>query len=381
MHSKSLAMNKELHIIGLMSGSSLDGLDMAYCKYNYENVDGQIHLVEWSIKQAETAIIPLELKYQLSNANKFDLKKLQILDVLFGQFIGNELKAFMHKHQLTSIDFIASHGHTIFHRPEEGFSLQIGNGETIAAITKLPVINHFRNKDIAQGGQGAPVAPIADRFLFNGYDFYLNLGGIANISYHKNDTWYAYDISGANQILNALAHQLHSSFDDKGKEARSGQKIDALFHQLNKHSYIEKTPPKSLDNQFVFQEFTQCVLEHEGNTFDKLNTVCHHIAYQISKAIANAELEKPERSMFCTGGGVFNVFLMELIEDYCNQNMQVAIDIPKAEIINYKEAALMALMGLLHQENIPNVMASVTGAKQDTINGELHQPSALNISV
>ena len=373
-------MKKELHIIGLMSGSSLDGLDMAYCKFNYDVHDGLIGINEWSIKQAQTTIIPHELKSQLSIAHNLDIKKMQILDVLLGQFIGIELESFIQKHKLNPIDLIASHGHTVIHKPNQGISLQIGNGESIAAITGLPVINHFRNKDIEHGGQGAPVAPIADRFLFKGYDFYLNLGGIANISYHKNENWFAYDISGANQMLNALANKLQLSFDDKGNKARSGQKIEALYHQLNKHAYLDKSPPKSLDNQFVFQEFTQVLLDHEGKISDKLCTACHHIASQISIAIEKAELDKPEMSMFCTGGGVFNEYLIELIKDYCNKRLKVKIDIPSAEIINYKEAALMALMGLLHHEKIPNVMSSVTGANKDTINGELHLPKALNIT-
>lgn len=374
-------MKKEQYIIGLMSGSSLDGLDIAYCKFDYKIYNEQLHIDQWELVQADSANIPDELKYQLSNASKLGLIDIQILDILLGQFMGNEIFQFIDKHQITKIDFIASHGHTIVHKPDKGISLQIGDGKSIANITQLPVINQFRNQDIAQGGQGAPVAPIADKFLFNGFDLYLNLGGIANIAYVKNNQWYAYDIAGANQLLNALSNQIQLAYDDKGQEARSGQKIDALFNQLNSHAYLDQKPPKSLDNQFVFQEFTKLALDYQASIADKLSTVCHHIAYQISIAIQNAQLEKDHLSMICTGGGTFNDFLIELIKDYCEKNQELALHIPKEEIIIFKEAALMALMGLLHSEQIPNVMASVTGANQDTINGELHHPEKQNTYV
>ena len=373
-------MKKEQYIIGVMSGSSLDGLDMAYCKFNYEIIAKQLHIHQWEIKVAETVILPNELKYQLTNATKLDPIKMQILDILVGQYIADSLTSFINKHKLNRIDLIASHGHTVVHNPEEGISLQIGNGKTIADKTSLAVINQFRNKDVSQGGQGAPVAPIADKYLFPGFDFYINLGGIVNISYEKNQNWFAYDISGANQILNALSKQLYMEFDDKGMNAKSGAKIDELYNQLNHHSYLNQNPPKSLDNQFVFQEFTKLALAYNAPIVDKLCTVCHHIAFQISIAVKKAALKKEQFKMYCTGGGAFNDYLISLIDSYCNKSIDLEIVIPEATIINFKEAALMALMGLLHQEQIPNVMASVTGATQDTINGEIHHPANQKIT-
>jgi len=355
-----------------MSGSSLDGLDVAFCEFQIENAS----LVHWQIFEAETIPYGASWQEKLRQLPQVRGRDLALAHAHFGHYMGELTLGFIQKHQIKP-DFIASHGHTIFHLPKEKMTLQIGDGAAIAAATGYPVISDFRAMDVALGGQGAPLAPIADRLMFPGYDFYLNLGGIANITCHANDKFIAFDIGGANQLLNFLAQQLNKPFDERGALAASGTLHAGLLAKANALPYFEQPYPKSLGNDWVQEELIPIFQHFQASVPDKLHTACLHIAWQIAKqvtAIIEREaLKKETFQLLVTGGGAHNDFLMRCIEQACAKVADIEIIVPEPIIISFKEAALMALMGVLRLENLPNCIASVTGASRDAIGGVVHQ--------
>ena len=357
-----------------MWGSSLDGMDLALCQFNMKN--GEV--VHWELKQAGTlpfsrewqerlAALPAESAFELAHANAD-----------FGHYMAGLVQTFFAKNNLgaTDVDLIASHGHTIFHEPEAGFSTQIGDGAFLAAVTGCAVVDDFRAADVALGGQGAPLAPIADKLLFPGYDFYLNLGGIANITCNAGGKFIAFDITGTNQLLNALALKAGLPFDKDGALAATAE-VDAIFlKKLNSLPYFEQSYPKSLSNQWVQKKLVSLCLAESGTIPGKLRTVCEHIAMRTAGAmeaiVEKEKFRKKEYRLFATGGGALNTFLMECISNQCKRLGQVEIVLPDTKIIQFKEACLTALLGVLRLEEIPNCICSVTGASKDAIGGVIH---------
>ncbi|MEM9921169.1 MAG: anhydro-N-acetylmuramic acid kinase, partial [Bacteroidota bacterium] len=273
-----------------------------------------------------------------------------------------------------------SHGHTVFHHPESQMTAQIGDGAAIAAVTGMQVVSDFRTQDLAKGGQGAPLAPLADRYLFPGYDFYLNLGGIANISSNTGSSFVAFDIGAANQLFNALAQRAGQAFDEGGKIAASGQLLPTLLQTACQNPFYQLDYPKSLDNQWVQKEVIPLYLSTDAATADLMHTAVCQLAQLTAEAVRRI-IEKeglmPQKSyrMFSTGGGTLNNFLIQQIQSYCNEVVPLQLIVPKRSAIEFKEALLMALMGVFRIEHIPNCLSSVTGAKQSTIGGAIYQGS------
>lgn len=363
------------HIIGLMSGSSLDGLDMAYCQFQVS--DGH-QILSWKILEAAT--LPYSPSWQerlrgLPTANALELAQT---DVAYGSLIGELVNDFIQEHDLKP-DFIASHGHTIFHYPAQKMTLQIGEGAAIAAATGYPVICDFRTKDIALGGQGAPLAPTADKYLFSEFDCCLNLGGIANLSVQTPGGYVAFDICGANQILNALVAPLQMEYDDKGAMAASGQLIPDLLQQSLRLPFFQEEYPKSLGNDWVQAHQVAAFLAYDAPVADKLHTanrmIGQLIADHLQQVIRREGMGTDKLDMMVTGGGAFNDFMVQCISEATAQ--QIQIHLPSALVISFKEAALMALMGLLRIRQQPNCLSSVTGAAQDSINGALYHAPQL----
>lgn len=355
-----------------MSGSSLDGLDVAFCRFGLADGDAVFGLHDWQLLEAETLPFSQEWRQrlqQLPMATAFDFCSAH---AAFGRYLGGLVNQFLAEKKLlpAQVDFIASHGHTIYHEPALGFTTQIGDGAALAIATGCTVVSDFRTADIALGGQGAPLAPMADKMLFPGYDFYLNLGGIANITCHTGHNIIAFDVCGANQALNALANKLGKPYDEDGKIAAKGQLDMDLYADINKPAYFSQPYPKSLANQWVRQHLTEPCLRANSAIEDRMHTVCEHIAFQLSKAIykvlENENCKKEKYRMLATGGGVFNRYLMRLITQKL-PNIEVVM--PDENIIKFKEALLMVLLGAMRMEAIPNCMSSVTGATQDAIGG------------
>jgi anhydro-N-acetylmuramic acid kinase len=353
-------MQHTYKVIGLMSGTSLDGLDIAYCQF-------EPSMAKWKFELliGETISYNQERQKALIDAKNLNALKYAKLNVELGEFFGTEVKNFCEKHQIKP-DFIASHGHTVFHQPNSGLTTQIGNAAAIAAITKIPTIADFRTTDVALGGQGAPLVPIGDEILFSEYDFCLNLGGIANISYANEQKRLAFDICPVNMVLNRLANLLGKDYDEGGSLARSGKLHQDLMDRLNKMTFYQNTLPKSIGLEWVTKYIMPTFKKFDISVEDQLCTFTHHIAMQIAKIIAH----KPDSSLLITGGGAFNTFLVEQIAHYGGEKLKVII--PDQKIIDFKEAIIFAFLGVLRWRQKNNTLKSVTGARRDSCGGAIY---------
>ena len=365
----SFLMNKAnvYNVVGIMSGTSLDGLDIAHC--TFELIDSKWN---FRINAAETISYPEDWIRRLGKLHSASALDFAITDIEYGKYIGEKVTSFLSDSTLNA-DLVASHGHTIFHQPASGYTVQIGHGEQIAALTSLPVVCDFRSLDVALGGQGAPLVPLGDRLLFSDYAFCLNIGGFANISFDdKFGERRAFDICPANFILNRTARQLGYPFDENGKIARNGNVHPELISLMNNVPYYYKIYPKSLGREFVEEEIDPLIHRFEINPEDLLRTATEHIAIQIADNINALTLGPSE--VLVTGGGAKNIFLIERISQLC----QSKINIPETTIIDYKEALIFAFLGLLRWKGLINTLASVTGARRNSSGGAVYGREMFN---
>ncbi|MCD4790390.1 MAG: anhydro-N-acetylmuramic acid kinase [Bacteroidales bacterium] len=343
-------------VIGLMSGTSLDGVDIAYCQFFFDN--------KWKYEIIEAKTIEYSEKWieRLKNLHETNAETLALTHVEYGHYLGQITKDFIDRHDL-SPDFISSHGHTVFHQPEKHFTLQIGDGSAISSESGFPVVFDFRSKDVALGGQGAPLVPIGDKLLFSEYEFCLNLGGIANISFEHEGQRIAFDICPVNLVLNYLANQAGEKFDKNGILASQGNINERLLQELNSLPFYIRKPPKSLGKEWVVAQILPLIKKCNINIKDKLRTYSEHIAMQISRAIKYYSNGKN----FITGGGARNVFLINRIK----ANSKHIVIIPDNRLIDYKEALIFAFLGVLRKRNEVNCLSSVTGARRDSSSGQI----------
>lgn len=355
-----------MKILGAISGSSLDGLDLALC--DFEMIEDRIH---WSLLKSDTIEFSDPLTESLKRATTMSAKELFKLDADFAKFSVDAIRRFLLK-EPQDVAYISSHGHTIFHHPEDGFTVQIGNGGIIAALSGIPTISDCRMNDIALGGQGAPIAPIVEQYLFPEHQYHLNFGGIANISIHNDDSITSFDVCPCNQILNALSQKKGLPYDDGGQLASQGSIDFELIKMWEQLPYFLKEPPKSLDNSWVMTDFYQILLNREINVNDGLATMVEFVVGQIDKAIRQNRTP-PATSMMIAGGGAHNTFLIEQLKNKI-KDLSISIETPTTDIVNSKEAILMALMGFLRAQEVPNCIPSVTGASRSTIGGAIYLP-------
>jgi anhydro-N-acetylmuramic acid kinase len=352
--------------IGLMSGSSLDGLDIAFVEFHEQ-------AGKWSyeIAAADCYAYSKDWADRLKNAIHLPAKEYQLLHTDYGHYIGQQVNQFIEKNALHyKAALISSHGHTTFHIPGNKMTAQLGDGAAIAAETGLPVVTDLRAMDVALGGQGAPIVPIGEKLLLGEYDYFLNLGGIANISYNT-DRYVAFDICPANRVLNMLANEAGKEFDEGGQMAAAGSVNGSLLQKLNELDYYKQPYPKSLANDFG-TDIVFPIIKNSGLSIpDSLRTYCEHIALQISNAISDLNNIKPRtsnRKLLATGGGAFNQFLVQCLAEKIKD---IEVIIPDSKLVSYKEALVMAFIGVLRWRQENNVMSSVTGASRDSIGGAL----------
>lgn len=340
--------------IGLMSGTSLDGLDICFANFWKENSSWKFEIIK-----VETIPYPKVLEEQLRNSIYLSSQDLLALHSEYGFYLGEITKDFITKNQLSHIDLIASHGHTVFHQPQRKFTLQIGDGRTIKLQTQIPVIYDFRSQDVLLGGNGAPLVPIGDELLFSDYDACLNLGGFSNISFKINEKRIAFDIAPVNIVLNKLVQEFGQDYDENGDLSRKGNINPQLLEQLNSLEFYALSHPKSLGiewcNANVFPLFSGI------ENLDVLATFTEHAAEQISKIFNIHQFNK----VLFTGGGTYNQFLIEKIKSKTNTE----IIIPEKQIIDFKEALIFAFMGVLRLNNETNVLASATGSSHNHSSG------------
>lgn len=351
-------------VIGLMSGSSLDGLDIAFIEFDESG--GKWN---YDIKASGCQPYTSEWTERLANAYKLPALDYMLLHVEYGKYIAEKINEFIEENHLHhQVQLVSSHGHTVFHNPAKGMTAQIGDGSVIAAHTGINVVSDLRAIDIALGGQGAPIVPIGEKLLFSEYSCFLNLGGIANVSGITKNGYVAFDVCSANRILNLLAQAVGKEYDEGGKIASGGRVHDGLLAQLNQLEYYQRPFPKSLDNSFGLQKVYPIIQSFNLPIEDAMCTYVEHIVMQITAGFALLLDTSISNKLLITGGGAFNNFvtgrLQEKLSDY-----GVEVVIPGADLINYKEALIMALIGILRWREEYNVLSSVTGASRDSING------------
>lgn len=355
---------KERRIIGLMSGTSLDGLDIAYCRFHETKDIG----VEFELIAAETIEYPHPWVERLKNIEHSTALEYALADVELGHYFGRQVKGFIQRHP-GHVDAIASHGHTVFHQPDRLLTTQIGDGDAIASECGLPVIFRFRNLDVALGGQGAPLVPIGDQMLFGKYDGCLNLGGIGNISYNDpNGFRIAFDICVCNMLLNHLSNIVGLPYDKDGKLACQGSVVNDVYQKMESLAYYQQMPPKSLGKEWFSENILPLLEVSPYSVTDLMRTSVEHIANQIAQAIRQADI----KTLLVTGGGAKNRYLMQRLSE---MSPQCKIDTTNEDTIDYKEAIIFALLGYLRLEGKNNCLSSVTGASRDCCGGVLTNPS------
>ena len=354
-------------VLGIMSGSSLDGLDLACCTFQL-TPSGPPAVLHWSIDAAITIPYPPHWKDRLRQATELSTSQSVQLHAELGTYIGQRAATFLRAHPALRPDLVGCHGHTTFHEPASGYSIQLGDGAHIAAAVRLPVVTELRGADIAAGGQGAPLAPVADRYLFPRYGAFLNLGGIANFSLRRPDGQFiAGDVTGCCQILDRLAGLQGLAYDTDGQLARSGHWLPSLAESLSTLAYHHQSYPKSLSNQWVVQTLWPLLRDSPAPVADRLHTFTRWLADKIAQDVR--QVGGAAGATLVSGGGARNLFLLEqLATGPCALTVEVA----KGLEGDFKEAALIALCALFRQLELPNSLASATGARYDTVNGALY---------
>ncbi|MDL2308320.1 anhydro-N-acetylmuramic acid kinase [Bacteroidales bacterium OttesenSCG-928-B11] len=345
-------------VLGVMSGTSLDGLDLALCRF--KKVEKRW---EYEVIETETIPYPHNITGQLNDSIHYSAEKLAALDSQYAKLMATFINKFLNGQKIKP-DYIASHGHTVFHQPSRGFTTQIGSGATIAALTGITTISDFRSTDVALGGQGAPLVPIGDELLFGNYRACINLGGFSNISYSFANKRIAYDISPCNLPLNLLAVQMGLSFDRDGTIASQSHPDKELVTRLNQLDYYQKEPPKSLGYEWLQASFFPILEQADISIPQKMRSVIEHIAIQLSNVINNL----PIGDVMITGGGAHNKFLMRRLKTLTNRELII----PEKQIVNFKEAIIFALLGILRVREEINCYASVTGASKDSCCGAIY---------
>ena len=343
-------------VLGVMSGTSLDGIDCAVVEFTFKNN-------EWNYEFVLGKTIPYTIDWinKLQNAIHLNETDLHLLDIEYTYMLAETLSSFLLENNLNDLDFISSHGHTVLHQPENGITLQIGNLPIITDLVSIPFVCDFRVQDVLLGGQGAPLVPIGDRLLFSEFDYCLNLGGFSNISFEENGNRIAFDICPINTLLNHFSQKIGKDYDDEGKLAEQGTVNQDLFDKLNHLEFYHQKGPKSLGIEQVNELFLPLIDRYKISDHDILATLVEHMAFQISNVIKN----KKSR-LLITGGGAYNCYLINRIQFYLPDTQ---VELGSKELIEFKEAIIFAFLGVLRITNKINVLSSVTGASKDHCSG------------
>ena len=360
-------------VLGLMSGSSLDGLDLCFTHLHESSGKWQYEIV-----RADCYPYSPEWVDRLKHATDLNARDYLLLHVDYGHYLGQLVNRFIEENSIGyQVQLISSHGHTTFHMPGNKMTAQLGDGAAIAAETGINVVSDLRAMDLALGGQGAPIVPIGEKILLGDYAYFLNLGGIANISAdmgkistHHGGAKVAFDVSPANRVLNLLSNELGKEYDEGGALAQSGTLNESLLRELNSLEYYRWPYPKSLANDFGTDVVYPIIKKSGVTAIDGLRTMTEHVVFQIKSSIEklNGDSSSSAQQLLATGGGAFNTFLISRLGEQLN-GLNIKVVIPDENLIKYKEALIMALMGVLRWREENNVMSSVTGAERDSIGG------------
>ena len=347
---------KNFNVIGVMSGTSLDGLDIVYVKFT-QNESWSFKIINSKTYKYEDSTTEI-----LNEISRKSIKEIKEIDVEYSKKLAKMINEFINEFSINKIDFVSSHGHTAIHDPSNLITYQMGNLSTLSKEINQKVICDFRVQDVKLGGEGAPLVPVGEKYLFQEYDSFINLGGFANISNHKGESLIAYDICPVNIVLNNLSKKIGKDFDDKGSIASSGKLIINLYEELEKLEYYQSSPPKSLGIEWVDAKIFPLINKYFDYPIeDLLNTLSNHIANQISNNLNDFD------KVLVTGGGAYNDYLIDIIRSKTDSK----IIIPSKNIIEFKEALIFAFLGVLKYLNINNCYSSVTGASKDHCSGNI----------
>jgi anhydro-N-acetylmuramic acid kinase len=356
-------LQQEMNVLGIMSGTSMDGIDLALC--NVQQNEGK-----WTVEIIQAITVPYNETWRVRLSQlRYQTPELYAkTDVFYGRYLGELARGFQKESGL-NIDLVASHGHTIFHDPHGWLTAQVGDGATLAATSGIPAVTNFRRADVAAGGQGAPLVTVGDELLFSQYDACLNLGGFCNLSVGHGSDRMSFDIAPCNIVLNRLARERGLKFDEDGLIAESGNVIYPLLEKLNQIKFYQRKGPKSLGREWINKEFWHIVRDFDDQPVeDRMKTLVMHCAVQIARALdMHSDKDVSELSVLVTGGGAFNKTLIDYIQSETSSN----IVIPDNQLVNYKEAMIFALLGAMRVKNIPNVNNKATGASVAVIGGSL----------
>jgi len=345
------------YVIGVMSGTSLDGVDIVYVKFTKDET-WSFEIISSKTYKYEKSVAEL-----LIDLSKKSIELIKEIDIEYSYELAKIINQFISQFSIKKIDFISSHGHTAIHSPSNAITYQIGNLPILSKKINQDVICDFRVQDVELGGQGAPLVPVGEKYLFKEYDSFINLGGFANISKHAGDNLIAYDICPVNILLNYFSRKIGKEYDDKGLIASSGKFIFSLYQELSNLEYYKLDPPKSLGIEWINEKVIPIIIKYVDNPVeDILNTLSNHIANQISDNLYGV------KKVLVTGGGAYNDYLIEIIESKTN----CKIIIPPNDIIEFKEALIFAFLGVLRNQNINNCYSSVTGASKDHSSGKIY---------
>ena len=350
----------EYRVVGVMSGTSLDGIDLVFAEIDLNKE------VEFSIIASETYPYTAEWRSLLNDAINLEPTELNKLDNKYTDYLAEVIFDFIENNDIDLLDAVCSHGHTVKHRPKKGITLQIGNLPKLAKSLNIPVVCDFRVQDVELGGQGAPLVPIGDRLLFGHYKYCINLGGFANVSLETEKGRIAYDICPVNTVFNYFMRKLGQEYDENGNLARSGKVNKDLLEELNSLKFYKKEPPRSLGIEWVNSDVIPLISKFDIEIPDILRTYIEHVAIQIATCLDN----DPDSQVLVTGGGAFNGFLIEQLKSHSNCNFVI----PEKQLIDFKEALIFALLGVLKLREEINVLSSVTGAKIDHSSGRIYEP-------
>jgi anhydro-N-acetylmuramic acid kinase len=341
----------------------MDGVDVAWCSFTETNNRWQSHILKAITYEYDAGWIS-----RLNGLHKASAEEYARVHSMYGAYLGDLVKRFREEFHAGEVDFISSHGHTVFHQPSAHFTAQIGEGAALAARSGCTVVCDFRTGDVAHGGQGAPLVPIGDQILFGEYTFCLNLGGIANISYSKSGQRIAYDVCPCNILMNPVALRTGIPFDRDGKLAATGTIREDLLQELNNLSFYDRPLPKSLGREDMESMFIPAVNRYDYSPADLLCTLAEHAAMQIERATAEAGLENA--GMLCSGGGTLNTFLIDRVR----RRNGAEVIVPDASVIHYKEALVFAFLGVLRMRGEANCLSTVTGASKNVSGGCIYLP-------
>ncbi|MDA0931663.1 MAG: anhydro-N-acetylmuramic acid kinase [Bacteroidetes bacterium] len=343
-------------MLGLMSGTSLDGLDLCLAEFLFSDQVWKFQIFDFqTIPYTET------WKQKLATAHSLEAEDLSHLDRLYGRWLGEQSVAFLSD---KPVDLIASHGHTIFHQPARGFTLQIGHGGVLHTTTGIPVVNDFRSEDVADGGQGAPLVPVGDALLFGAYAACLNLGGFSNISWEtQHGQRLAGDLVPINLVFSEILKPLNIDFDSEGQLSLTGNVDSSVLKELNALPMMQRAFPRSFGREDLEAEVFPVLLRHSLSIPDTLATSREWMAGNISRHLNLNGI----KSCLLSGGGSYNTALVQSIQE----KTTCTLAIPSAQLVEAKEALIFGFLGLLRALGEVNVWHEVTGSRCSGSRGSL----------